>query len=122
MWKVPRDDELIEEAKRLGLSIEAFLTTDGKQLACTALKDFDPQINGVTLHFRGGERIRDRRVIGELQNGRCSDIVTVEPELQQRLLEARAHRRAAWLWLLALVSAGASILSAAAAWFAVSGK
>jgi hypothetical protein len=41
-----------------------------------------------------------------------------EPELQRRILAAWADRRNARLWLLALVSAIASVLSAAAAWYA----
>ncbi len=39
-------------------------------------------------------------------------------ELQQRLIEARRSKRESWLWLLAVISAIASMLSAAAAWFA----
>ena len=39
-------------------------------------------------------------------------------ELQRRLIEAKRSRREQWLWLLALVSAFASALSAAAAWYA----
>ncbi len=42
-----------------------------------------------------------------------------EPELQRRVIEAERHRRDASLWTLALVSAVASMLSAAAAWLAV---
>jgi hypothetical protein len=39
-------------------------------------------------------------------------------ELQRRLIEAKRSRREWWLWLVALVSAVASALSAAAAWYA----
>jgi hypothetical protein len=42
-----------------------------------------------------------------------------EPELQRRVLAAWADRRNGRLWLLALASAVASVLSAAAAWYAV---
>jgi hypothetical protein len=37
-------------------------------------------------------------------------------EVQRRIREARTDRRNSWLWIVALLSAGASILSAAAAW------
>ncbi|MDO8950722.1 MAG: hypothetical protein Q8S43_08125 [Actinomycetota bacterium] len=42
-----------------------------------------------------------------------------EPELQRRVLEAERARRESWLWLVALLSAAASIVSAVAAWVAV---
>ena len=42
-----------------------------------------------------------------------------EPELQRRVMAAWADRRSGWLGLLAFVSAIASALSAAVAWYAV---
>lgn len=42
-----------------------------------------------------------------------------EPELQRRVLEASRARRESWLWLLAFLSALASVASAAAAWVAI---
>jgi len=42
-----------------------------------------------------------------------------EPELQRRVLAAWADRRNGRLWVLALASAVASVLSAVAAWYAV---
>lgn len=46
-------------------------------------------------------------------------IETGDDELQRRLIEAKRSRREQWLWIVALVSAIASALSAAAAWYAV---
>ena len=42
-----------------------------------------------------------------------------EYELQQRVIETERHMRESKLWLVALVSALASLASALAAWFAV---
>ncbi|MGA2067705.1 MAG: hypothetical protein ABSG86_22245 [Thermoguttaceae bacterium] len=42
-----------------------------------------------------------------------------DAELQKRVLEAERSRRESQLWLLALVSALASLVSAIAAWWAV---
>ncbi|GBE39130.1 hypothetical protein BMS3Bbin08_01749 [bacterium BMS3Bbin08] len=43
----------------------------------------------------------------------------VEPELQRRVMEVERSQREARLWLIALISAIASVLSAAAAWYAI---
>lgn len=40
-------------------------------------------------------------------------------EIQRRVIEAERARRDSWLWVLAMLSACASVLSALAAWFAV---
>ncbi len=40
-------------------------------------------------------------------------------ELQRRVIEAKRSRREGWLWVVALISAIASMLSALAAWVAV---
>ncbi|MDZ4178401.1 MAG: hypothetical protein U1E29_04090 [Coriobacteriia bacterium] len=45
--------------------------------------------------------------------------VTNEAELQRRVLEAERSARESRLWVVALVSAVASVISAAAAWVAV---
>ena len=42
----------------------------------------------------------------------------LDSELQRRLIEEKRSHREQWLWLIALVSAIASALSAAAAWYA----
>lgn len=42
-----------------------------------------------------------------------------EPELQRRVLDAERSLREARLWIIALVSAIASVVSAIAAWTAV---
>lgn len=42
-----------------------------------------------------------------------------DPEIQRRVMEAERHKREASLWLLALLSAAASIISAVAAWCAI---
>ena len=42
-----------------------------------------------------------------------------EHELQRRVLEAERHVRDGRLWIVALVSAVASVVSAAAAWVAI---
>jgi hypothetical protein len=46
--------------------------------------------------------------------------LTSEPILQKRVIEALRSRREHTLWLIALISAIASVFSALAAWFAVS--
>lgn len=43
-------------------------------------------------------------------------------ELQRRVIEAKRARREQWLWLLAVISAIASVVSALAAWAAVMKK
>lgn len=48
-----------------------------------------------------------------------SDCILAEPELQRRVLEAERHRRDASLWVIALLSAVASVVSAVAAWTAI---
>lgn len=45
-----------------------------------------------------------------------------EPELQRRVLEAERALRENRLWIIALISAIASVISALAAWFAVLGN
>lgn len=45
-----------------------------------------------------------------------------EPELQRRVLDAERARRESSLWVIALVSAIASVLSALAAWAAVAAR
>jgi len=113
--KFPQGAALLEEAKRLGVSMEDLLTTDGEHLACTALKDIKFQADANLLSYRKGDRIRDWFEISQLRNKNVTDIASTEPELQQRVLQAREHRR---LWRLAFISAFASALSAGAAWVA----
>ena len=43
-------------------------------------------------------------------------------ELQRRVIEAKRSVRESWLWMLALVSAVASVLSALAAYIAIARK
>ena len=43
-------------------------------------------------------------------------------EIQKRVIEAEKHIREHRLWIVALISAIASVISAAAAWYAVYGK
>jgi hypothetical protein len=45
-----------------------------------------------------------------------------DPEIQRRVMEAQRHKREGSLWLLALLSAIASIVSAVAAWYAIAHK
>lgn len=52
----------------------------------------------------------------ELSGGNVYD---GEPELQRRVIEAERHKRESRIWWIALVSAVASVISAAAAWTAV---
>lgn len=40
-------------------------------------------------------------------------------EMQRRILETVGHRRDSYLWVIALASAVASVISAAAAWWAI---
>jgi len=42
-----------------------------------------------------------------------------DPEIQRRLMEAERRIREGRLWFLAVISAVASVVSAAAAWYAV---
>ena len=42
-----------------------------------------------------------------------------DPEIQKRVMEAERRLREGRLWLLALIAAVASVVSAAAAWYAV---
>ena len=99
--------------------MEDLLTTDGKQLACEALNDFRCPIGSALVTFRKGERIREWHVISELRKDPNNpNIASTEPELQRRVLQAREHRRQSRLWLVALISALASVASAIAAWAA----
>jgi len=42
-----------------------------------------------------------------------------EHVLQKRVLEAMRHRRDSWVWIIAVISSTASVISALAAWYAV---
>jgi hypothetical protein len=118
-WNIPQGARLREQAQKLGVSVDDLLTTDGQELGCEALRDIKTTIGGVSVDFKKGDRIRNWHQIDELRKGGSSDIASLESELQRRVLMAREYRRHAWLWLLALVSAIASRMSAGAAWFAV---
>ena len=113
--KTSQQDRLLKKAQKLHVAVEDLLTTDGKAVAYEALKDFSAPLDHVTVSFQKGQRIREWHQIDGLLRGRCSDIVSVEQELRRRVREMQAHRR---LSVLALASAIASALSAAAAWFA----
>lgn len=47
------------------------------------------------------------------------ELPVAEAELQRRVIEAETHLRGQRMWVIALASAIASIMSAAAAWYAV---
>ena len=72
-----------------------------------------------------GEALRDlAESLGiptfEFEGGRASRKFPVEDaELQRRIMEYRRSRRESRLWIIAVVSAAASVLSAAAAFIAV---
>jgi len=52
--------------------------------------------------------------------GRSANIDQLnDPEIQRRVMEAERRIREGRLWLLAVISALASVVSAAAAWYAV---
>lgn len=48
-----------------------------------------------------------------------SNGILSEPELDRRIIEAERARREARLWIIAVISAIASVVSAVAAWMAV---
>jgi len=75
--------------------------------------------------LKQGQELRDRaKKLGvsleQLPRGEPPVTVLNEPEIQRRVMEAERHNREASLWLLALVSAIASLISAIAAWYAIS--
>lgn len=86
---VPQGKALIEKARTLGIPIDDLLTTDGKEIALKADRDFDVQINGVLVKFHKGERIRDWPQIVDLRKGRCP-VTSLESELWHRLTLAQA--------------------------------
>ena len=78
IFEEKQGQELIEEAKRLGLSLEDTYPTRSYGASSVA-----------------------------------------EPKLQQKVRDAKNSRYARLTWIIALVSAVASVISAIAAWFAV---
>lgn len=110
---------MLDQARKLGVSADDLLTSDGEGFACEVLRDFTASVGQqVTVTFKKGDRLRERQTIGELRKGRCPDIASLEPELQRRVLQFREHPRQSQLGLLAVISAIASMLSAGGAWFA----
>jgi hypothetical protein len=88
---VPQGKALIEKARTLGIPIDDLLTTDGKEIALKADRDFNVQINGVLVKFHKGEPIRDGPQIVDLRKGRCP-VTSLESELWQRLTTAQAAK------------------------------
>ena len=67
-----------------------------------------------------GKDLEERaREIGVSLDDLYSGAVINEPELQRRVIEAERSLRESRLWLIALISAIASVVSAIAAWVAV---
>jgi len=58
MWKIPQGTALLAQARKLGVSMDDILTTDGQQLAYVVLSDFTYTLKVTTTHKKG-ERIRD---------------------------------------------------------------
>jgi hypothetical protein len=112
VWQLPRGRALLEKAGRLGVVTEDLLASDREQVAWKAIRDFDVNLNGVTASYKEGQLIIDANQIDQLKK-RNSPVISLEPELQRRVVQAQEHRR---LVLLAVVSAIASALSAGAAW------
>jgi len=69
--------------------------------------------------LNGQELLARARELGVSEHDLYRDSGPNEAELQRRVLEAERANREAWLWLLAVIAAIASLFSAAAAWLAV---
>lgn len=77
--------------------------------------------------LKKGQELRNRAMelgvsLEQLPHREPPITVLNEPEIQRRVMEAERHRRDSSLWLLALISAVASVISAIAAWYAMAHK
>jgi hypothetical protein len=71
--------------------------------------------------LQGDALLKRAEELGVSQHGLCTEKLgnTNEAILQQRVIEAERQQREHRLWLIAVISAIASVFSALAAWLAV---